>query len=98
MLRRVPRRAFSSSAAGRARQSADADAIDSTSLAQLRRLRDVMKGRGKFEDLGIGGLDALLNRVFKRTFASRMLPPAHVERLKLVHTKGILVHGLERER
>ena len=86
-------RGFSSSSAAPKQTDGAADTIDSTSLAQLRRLRDVMKGRGKFEDLGIGGLDALLNRVFKRTFASRMLPPAHVERLKLVHTKGILIHG-----
>lgn len=69
------------------------ESIDSTSLVQLKRLRDVMKGKVKFEDLGIGGLDELLNSVFKRTFASRMLPPDTVERLKLVHTKGILIHG-----
>ena len=70
-----------------------ADALDATSLAQLTRLRDVMRGSAGFEELGIGGLDAILNRVFKRTFASRMLPPSVVEDLKLQHTKGILLHG-----
>ena len=37
-----------------------------------------MEGKGKFKELGIGGLDDLLNTfviLFQRTFASRMLPP-----------------------
>jgi vesicle-fusing ATPase len=52
-----------------------------------------MRGKGSFEDLGIGGLDDILTNVFKRTFSSRMLPPDTVQKLRLQHTKGILIHG-----
>ena len=67
--------------------------LDYSSLEQLSKLRDVMRGRGSFEAMGIGGLDQILTQVFKRTFSSRMLPPETVEKLRLVHTKGILIHG-----
>ena len=52
-----------------------------------------MQGKGKFEELGIGGLDDLLNNIFQRTFASRMLPPDTFDYLKLSHTKGLLLYG-----
>ena len=67
--------------------------LDFSSLEQLSKLRNVMRGQGSFEELGIGGLDEMLTTVFKRTFSSRMLPPATVQKLRLVHTKGILIHG-----
>ena len=52
-----------------------------------------MQGQASFETMGIGGLDQILTEVFKRTFSSRLLPPNTVEKLRLVHTKGILIHG-----
>lgn len=67
--------------------------LDFSSLEQLTKLRDVMRGKGSFEAMGIGGLDEILSKVFKRTFSSRMLPAHTVEKLRLVHTKGILIHG-----
>ncbi|KAG8218986.1 P-loop containing nucleoside triphosphate hydrolase protein [Butyriboletus roseoflavus] len=47
----------------------------------------------KFEDMGIGGLDKEFNDIFRRAFASRVFPPALVEKLGIQHVKGILLHG-----
>lgn len=47
----------------------------------------------KFEDMGIGGLDTEFSSIFRRAFASRILPPGIVERMGLQHVKGILMFG-----
>ena len=47
----------------------------------------------KFEDMGIGGLDSEFATIFRRAFASRVFPPALVEKLGIQHVKGILLHG-----
>ncbi|KAK4514101.1 FAM50A protein [Mucor velutinosus] len=47
----------------------------------------------QFEDLGIGGLDDEFNAIFRRAFASRIFPPALVEKLGVQHVKGILLYG-----
>jgi len=46
-----------------------------------------------FERLGIGGLDAQFEAIFRRAFASRVFPPSVVERLGIRHVKGVLLHG-----
>ncbi|KAG6887116.1 hypothetical protein C0995_001361 [Termitomyces sp. Mi166 len=47
----------------------------------------------KFEDMGIGGLDAEFAEIFRRAFASRVFPPGLVDKLGIEHVKGILLHG-----
>lgn len=47
----------------------------------------------KFEDMGIGGLDDEFSAIFRRAFASRIFPPALVEKLGIQHVKGILLFG-----
>ncbi|KZP00226.1 AAA-domain-containing protein [Calocera viscosa TUFC12733] len=47
----------------------------------------------KFEDMGIGGLDAEFGAIFRRAFASRVFPPGLVERMGIQHVKGILLYG-----
>ena len=47
----------------------------------------------KFEDMGIGGLDQEFSAIFRRAFASRVFPPALVEKLGISHVKGILLYG-----
>ncbi|KAG9118300.1 transport between ER and Golgi ATPase protein, partial [Ceratobasidium sp. 392] len=47
----------------------------------------------RFEDMGIGGLDAEFGAIFRRAFASRVFPPGLVEKLGIQHVKGILLHG-----
>ena len=47
----------------------------------------------KFEDMGIGGLDAEFNTIFRRAFASRILPLKLVQQLGIKHVKGMLLYG-----
>jgi vesicle-fusing ATPase len=47
----------------------------------------------KFEDMGIGGLDAEFSAIFRRAFASRIFPPGLIEKLGIQHVKGILLFG-----
>ncbi|ONH69062.1 Vesicular-fusion protein SEC18 [Cyberlindnera fabianii] len=47
----------------------------------------------KFEDMGVGGLDKEFTQIFRRAFASRIFPPAVVERLGISHVKGMLLYG-----
>ncbi|XP_053205640.1 vesicle-fusing ATPase 1-like [Panonychus citri] len=46
-----------------------------------------------FETLGIGGLDKEFNDIFRRAFASKVIPLELVEQLGLTHVKGILLYG-----
>ncbi|KAF2711794.1 AAA-domain-containing protein [Pleomassaria siparia CBS 279.74] len=47
----------------------------------------------KFEDMGIGGLDKEFSSIFRRAFASRVLPPGIIQKLGIQHVKGILLYG-----
>lgn len=47
----------------------------------------------KFENMGIGGLDAEFSTIFRRAFASRIFPPGLIEKLGIQHVKGILLYG-----
>ncbi|AQZ18133.1 SEC18 (YBR080C) [Zygosaccharomyces parabailii] len=47
----------------------------------------------KFEDLGVGGLDEEFTKIFRRAFASRIFPPAVIEKLGISHVKGLLLFG-----
>ena len=46
-----------------------------------------------FEKLGIGGLNAQFDDIFRRAFASRVFPGDVVERLGISHVKGMLLYG-----
>ena len=42
----------------------------------------------KFEDMGIGGLDAEFQQIFRRAFQSRIFPPQLVQEMGIKHVKG----------
>lgn len=46
-----------------------------------------------FEQMGIGGLGKEFNGIFRRAFASRVMPPSLLEQLGITHVKGILLYG-----
>ena len=46
-----------------------------------------------FENLGIGGLDEEFSTIFRRAFASRVLPIETIEQLEIKHVRGILLYG-----
>jgi vesicle-fusing ATPase len=50
-------------------------------------------GSLNFEELGIGGLDKEFSSIFRRAFASRVLPSDVVKKLGIKHVKGILLYG-----
>jgi Cdc6-like AAA superfamily ATPase len=45
------------------------------------------------DKLGVGGLGAQFNSIFRRAFASRMFPPHVVKELGINHVRGILLYG-----
>ena len=46
-----------------------------------------------FEKLGIGGLDAEFNQIFRRAFASRIWPAHIVKQMGINHVRGMLLYG-----
>jgi vesicle-fusing ATPase len=46
-----------------------------------------------FEKLGIGGLDAEFNQIFRRAFASRIWPAHIIEQMGIHHVRGMLLFG-----
>lgn len=46
-----------------------------------------------FSSLGIGGLDDQFKTLFRSAFASRMVPKAIADKMKLKHRKGVLLYG-----
>ncbi|KJE92965.1 N-ethylmaleimide-sensitive factor b [Capsaspora owczarzaki ATCC 30864] len=46
-----------------------------------------------FEQMGIGGLGGEFASIFRRAFASRVMPPSLLEQLGITHVKGILLYG-----
>ncbi|EIN11001.1 AAA-domain-containing protein [Punctularia strigosozonata HHB-11173 SS5] len=61
--------------------------------ATKARTNAIIAPNFKFEDMGIGGLDAEFGQIFRRAFASRVFPPGLVEKLGIQHVKGILLYG-----
>ncbi|KAK4122867.1 vesicular-fusion protein SEC18 [Parathielavia appendiculata] len=47
----------------------------------------------KFEDMGIGGLDTEFSTIFRRAFASRIFPRDLIDKLGIMHVKGLLLYG-----
>jgi vesicle-fusing ATPase len=55
---------------------------------------NIFKGKDlNFQKLGIGGLDAEFQDIFRRAFASRVFPPHIIAKLGIPHVKGLLLFG-----
>jgi vesicle-fusing ATPase len=46
-----------------------------------------------FVKLGIGGLDAEFNQIFRRAFASRIWPSSIIQQMGITHVRGMLLFG-----
>jgi len=53
----------------------------------------IFLGDFDFEKLGIGGLDAEFNRIFRRAFASRIWPVHIIKQMGITHVRGMLLFG-----
>ncbi|AOW06123.1 P-loop containing nucleoside triphosphate hydrolase protein [Yarrowia lipolytica] len=72
---------------------AKGSAMNLKSAKNKPRQNAIIQPDFKFQDLGIGGLDAQFGNIFRRAFASRIYSPADVEALGINHVKGILLFG-----
>ena len=61
--------------------------------ARTPRVNAIVQPDFKFESMGIGGLDHEFQIIFRRAFASRIFPPATIEKLGIQHVKGVLLFG-----
>lgn len=54
---------------------------------------NLFKSGFDFEQMGIGGLGAEFQTIFRRAFASRLYPASLVKEMGFSHVKGILLYG-----
>lgn len=66
---------------------------DSILLDQGSCMNNLFRSEMDFSRLGIGGLDAEFNRIFRRAFASRIFPSNIVRQLGINHVRGMLLFG-----
>jgi len=71
-------------------------------VASLRRQIELKRRRHKsfkvnnafdFEKMGIGGLDDVALQMFRRVFASRVVPHKVLDELGIHHVRGVLLYG-----
>lgn len=55
--------------------------------------KQVFKKNMNFQELGIGGLDAEFNEIFRRAFNSRRFPQSVIAKYGYKHVKGMLLYG-----
>jgi vesicle-fusing ATPase len=61
--------------------------------AEAEPSRNIFNKNFDFSSMGIGGLDAEFNAIFKRAFASRVYPQSVLDQLGIQHVRGILLYG-----
>ena len=67
--------------------------INLKASARRPAANSILQPNFKFEDLGIGGLDAEFSMIFRKAFASRLFPPGLVQQMGIMHVRGILLYG-----
>lgn len=65
----------------------------SSAMINKPRANPIINPDFKLENMGIGGLDAEFQQIFRRAFASRIISPDLVDKLGLRHVKGLLLYG-----
>jgi vesicle-fusing ATPase len=73
-------------------KSAAATTLKLTGSSSGRAGKLIDKGFN-FEELGIGGLDEQFKEIFRRAFASRLVPPEILKRMGQNHVRGMLLYG-----
>ena len=72
--------------------------IEFTTTSQFIQIQSANKptifnGNFNFEEMGIGGLNKQFEIIFRRAFASRIIPDKIIKDLGINHVRGILLHG-----
>ncbi len=60
---------------------------------QTSQASNMFKGNFNFQAMGIGGLDKQFEIIFRRAFASRVIPDKVAKDLGINHVRGILLYG-----
>lgn len=68
-------------------------ASDSVAIESFDSATPIFRPDWNFESMGIGGLDAEFNEIFRRAFASRVFPAARLKEMGIKHVKGLLLYG-----
>lgn len=68
-------------------------ALTNVSDTQMDAQQTQLVANFNLESMGIGGLRTEFGEVFRRAFASRILPPSYVKKLGIKHVKGVLLFG-----
>jgi len=55
--------------------------------------QNIFRAEFNFEKMGIGGLDKEFSDIFRRAFASRVVPASVIAKLGTPHVKGMLLYG-----
>lgn len=55
--------------------------------------QNLFKSNFNFKEMGIGGLDAEFETIFRRAFSTRLLPQKVLDDLGINHIRGILLYG-----
>ena len=63
-------------------------------LIKIKTGGSLFKGNFNFQEMGIGGLDKQFEVIFRRAFASRVIPEKVAADLGVNHVRGILLYGL----
>lgn len=63
-------------------------------LIKIKTGGNLFKGNFNFQEMGIGGLDKQFEVIFRRAFASRVIPEKVANDLGINHVRGILLYGL----
>lgn len=62
-------------------------------LSNTTTAPNIFQQNWDFSALGIGGLDDQFKHIFRRAFASRLLPPQLAQKINVEQVRGILLHG-----
>ncbi len=65
----------------------------SANITVKDQVTNMFKGNFNFQDMGIGGLDKQFEIIFRRAFASRIIPDKVAKDLGINHVRGILLYG-----
>ena len=75
-------------------QKAPGSAITLTGLPSASAAKtNIFRAEFNFEKMGIGGLDKEFSDIFRRAFASRVVPASVIAKLGTPHVKGMLLYG-----
>lgn len=70
-------------------------ALNIVNIVEIRKVQrtNILNPDWDFQKMGIGGLDNEFSTIFRRAFASRVVPPDLIEKLGIKHCRGMLLYG-----